>query len=303
MSDEAGYTSDQARDAATPAEILARIVEHRPDLRPDVAANPSTYPALLELAGRARGPCGGRGAREPWPGAGATAPAAGCAGAAPAPYGTAPAAPYSGAPAAPYGTTPAAPYATAPAAPDGGPTGLPAPGAGAPRVLPAVAGQDIVRDSLAALILLVSLTLPWGGTSRSAGASHIDVLLVTLVSLISLALPYFARAGVFPEGWTVARTRLVRLLAAVPYTIVVIIYLTLTATRTSGSVGAGLVVGLAGAMLAAQPRVGELTSPQPDHASPQPDHASPQPDHAHPSLTTAHRRPARSAHRSPTTAW
>jgi hypothetical protein len=131
-------------------------------------------------------------------------------------------------------------------------------------VLTAIPVQDMVRDGLAALVLLVSLTLPWGGSTRSASASHIDVLLVTLVSLVSLGLPYFARAGVFPEGWTLARTRLVRLLAAVPYAIVVIVYLTLTATRTYGSVGAGLVIGLAGAMLAAQPRVSELGAPQPD---------------------------------------
>ncbi len=272
MSDAAGYTPDQARDATTPAEVLALIVEHRPDLRPDVAANPSTYPALLDWLAALGDPAvdaalqsrGQAQASPPPPPPPPVAPAA------PAPVAPAPApapvepAHYATAPAAPYGGTQAAPYPAAPAAAYGGPSGMPAPGAGAPRVLTAIPVQDMVRDGLAALVLLVSLTLPWGGSTRSASASHIDVLLVTLVSLVSLGLPYFARAGVFPEGWTLARTRLVRLLAAVPYAIVVIVYLTLTATRTYGSVGAGLVIGLAGAMLAAQPRVSELGAPQPD---------------------------------------
>lgn len=43
-----GFTAAQAADPATPAAVLAQIVEHAPELRAHVAANPSTYPALLD---------------------------------------------------------------------------------------------------------------------------------------------------------------------------------------------------------------------------------------------------------------
>ncbi len=44
----AGFTAAQALDPGTPLEVLAQIVQDAPHLRPQVAANPSTYPALLE---------------------------------------------------------------------------------------------------------------------------------------------------------------------------------------------------------------------------------------------------------------
>jgi hypothetical protein len=52
MSEPSQFTAQQASDPATPAEVLAAIAEHRPDLRPMVAANPTTYPGLLEWLGR-----------------------------------------------------------------------------------------------------------------------------------------------------------------------------------------------------------------------------------------------------------
>jgi hypothetical protein len=69
MSEPSQFTAQQASDPATPAEVLAAIAEHRPDLRPLVAGNPTAYPGLLDwlgqlgdpavdaaLAGRAAGP-------------------------------------------------------------------------------------------------------------------------------------------------------------------------------------------------------------------------------------------------------
>ena len=47
----AGYTAEQAADPSTPLEVLAQIAEHAPALRPYVAANPSTYTALLDWLG------------------------------------------------------------------------------------------------------------------------------------------------------------------------------------------------------------------------------------------------------------
>ena len=51
MSEASQFTAQQASDPATPAEVLAAIAEHRPDLRPYVAANPTAYPGLLEWLG------------------------------------------------------------------------------------------------------------------------------------------------------------------------------------------------------------------------------------------------------------
>ena len=52
MDDAQQYTPAQAADPSTPAEVLAAIAGSRPDLHPYLAANPSTYPALLEWLGQ-----------------------------------------------------------------------------------------------------------------------------------------------------------------------------------------------------------------------------------------------------------
>ena len=46
-----GWSASQALDPATPLADLAKIVQEAPNLRPQVAANPSTYPALLDWLG------------------------------------------------------------------------------------------------------------------------------------------------------------------------------------------------------------------------------------------------------------
>jgi hypothetical protein len=45
------WTAAQALDPSTPLADLALIVQEAPHLRPHVAANPSTYPALLDWLG------------------------------------------------------------------------------------------------------------------------------------------------------------------------------------------------------------------------------------------------------------
>ncbi|NNU28413.1 hypothetical protein [Isoptericola sediminis] len=45
------WTAEQAMDPHTPLEQLAQIVQEAPHLRPHVAANPATYPALLDWLG------------------------------------------------------------------------------------------------------------------------------------------------------------------------------------------------------------------------------------------------------------
>lgn len=130
------------------------------------------------------------------------------------------------------------------------------------RTRPAVPVADHVTDGVAALLLLTSLLLPWDVGTQASG--RVDVVLVTSLSVASLALPHLARAGVFPPGWTVLTTRRARLLANVPYAVLVLVYVVLDAVSGLGDglgvcgIGYAAALGLAGAVLAAQPRRSEL---------------------------------------------
>ncbi len=130
--------------------------------------------------------------------------------------------------------------------------------------------SDYVRDGVAALLLLVSLALPWDVSSRAS--DKIEVVLLTILSLLTLALPYLARTGVLPTTWTVHTTRKVRLLANAPYVLLVLVYLVVDVVGGGdladgwGGVGSAAALGLAGALLAAQPRESELGPQDQDRA-------------------------------------
>ncbi|MFF2267478.1 hypothetical protein ACFVTZ_04405 [Cellulosimicrobium cellulans] len=164
---------------------------------------------------------------------------------------------------------------------DGGPGGTE--GSGAPAEPSAAAASpgpvspfagipvsDYVRDGVAALLLLVSLALPWDAASRAS--DKIEVVLLTILSLLTLALPYLARTGVLPATWTVHTTRKVRLLANAPYVLLVGVYLVVDVVGGGdfgdgwGGVGSAAALGLAGALLAAQPRESELGPQDQDRA-------------------------------------
>jgi len=51
MTEPTRFTTQQAADPSTPAQLLADMAALRPDLRPIVAANPTAYPGLLEWLG------------------------------------------------------------------------------------------------------------------------------------------------------------------------------------------------------------------------------------------------------------
>ncbi|ROS73671.1 hypothetical protein [Cellulomonas sp. PhB143] len=130
--------------------------------------------------------------------------------------------------------------------------------AGAPRPFADVPAADYVRDGAAALLLLCSLSLPWTAVARASDRA--EVVLVTLLSLLSLALPYLARTGLLPGGWTVRATRATRLLANAPYGVAVVwaVVADLVAGDDGRGLGSAAALGLAGALLAAQPRACEL---------------------------------------------
>jgi hypothetical protein len=128
----------------------------------------------------------------------------------------------------------------------------------------AVPVMDYVRDGLAAFALIISLFMVWHagdvGTGRFAGdlaATHLDVVVITLLSLASLSIPYLWRAGVFGPSWGYAKTQDARLLANAPYFLLVVVYLVIEIVAHPG-LGPAMAFGLAGAILAAQPRRSEL---------------------------------------------
>lgn len=120
---------------------------------------------------------------------------------------------------------------------------------------------DFVRDTVAVLVLLLALALPWSTADR--GADRVEVVLATAVSLASLALPYLARFGALPASWTVQKTRRWRIWANAPAIAVVLVVVALDVANGSG-VGTGAGLSAAGALLAATPRDSELGPPELD---------------------------------------
>ncbi|MBI9114357.1 proline-rich domain-containing protein [Sanguibacter suaedae] len=152
-----------------------------------------------------------------------------------------------------------------------GQPGAQQPAAPRPNPFAGIPAADFVRDGVAALLLLVSLALPVTIGTGYEGVSdrfHYVVILAAVVSIVSLALPYLARANVFPPSWTVHTTRLVRLLANAPYVVVLLVYVVLDALTNDDVQGVGttFALGLAGAVLAAQPRQCEMGPEDQDRA-------------------------------------
>lgn len=118
--------------------------------------------------------------------------------------------------------------------------------------------SDYIRDAAGALLLLMSLSLPWDVTHRAA--DRVGVVLATLLALMVLALPYAARIGILPSTWTVRSTRTTRLVASVPYVTVVLlaIIVDLTTAGAGPGLGTAAALGLAGVAITAQPRACEL---------------------------------------------
>ena len=124
--------------------------------------------------------------------------------------------------------------------------------------------SDWVRDGAALVLLLVSFAMPWNFASFATG--RIEVILITLLSVFSLSITYLARTGVFPPTTTVQTVWTLRLVANAPYAALVLTYIIIDvvsgAGYVSGGVGLAAAFGLAGALLAAQPREAEVRSLQ-----------------------------------------
>lgn len=125
---------------------------------------------------------------------------------------------------------------------------------------------DNTLDGLAALALLLSLSLKWcNGDFRTRGSTAAtldDVLLVTLLSVASVAAGWLWRHGMLRKTVSARGVRIFRVLANMPYTALVLFYLfrTLVEDPATGVqwLGPAVAIGLGGAVLAAQPRRAEL---------------------------------------------
>ncbi|AYY14078.1 hypothetical protein EF847_16600 [Actinobacteria bacterium YIM 96077] len=178
----------------------------------------------------------------------------------------------------PSAQQPTSPPETATSPPGGAPQGTPQGGGARPAAGAAVRPAnpfaaipigDYVRDVLSVLFLLVPLGMAWDFEDQATGKVY--VILVTLLSIISLSLPYLRAASVLPDTIRPAQQRLVRLLANVPYVAVVLVTLVLaylgdgggpggafgTGVDSGDGIGVGLVIGLAGVLMAAQGRSSE----------------------------------------------
>lgn len=148
--------------------------------------------------------------------------------------------------------------------PQAAPQSVPSPAAEATRSTSAFASvpvSDYIRDGVAVTLLLVSMFMVWtyGAGGVSVAGSRIDVILITLVSMLSVSLAYLWRAGVFGPSWDYRRTQLARLAVNAPYFVMALIYVILELVYRQG-LGPAMAFGLAGAVLAAQPRRAELGS-------------------------------------------
>jgi len=139
------------------------------------------------------------------------------------------------------------------------PAGYPMARPPAPRVNPFVGWpvSDYLRDAGATFCLFACLGMWWEISIDPAGGERWWVVIAVLLSVASLATPYLAKAAVVP-GWTPLHWRLVKAASIVPFLAsalaAVINELVHVGDDFEGGIGAGVGMGLCGAMLALQPR-------------------------------------------------
>jgi hypothetical protein len=131
----------------------------------------------------------------------------------------------------------------------------------------------MVRDGVAVALLVLALLLPWNlefglGVPASNGLFFVLVIFVTLLAVAAALAPYVGPFRLTAPQPDVRRTSLIRLLLTVVYLVLAlgfVGYHLLQTVRNGGTglvppgVGPGLIVGVGGALLAAQPPVTSIT--------------------------------------------
>ncbi len=146
---------------------------------------------------------------------------------------------------------------------NGYPSATPAPKPVGPNPLAGIPITDYVMDGVAALLLLISLGLPWNLENRATG--RIEVILLLVLSLLSLSVHYLARFGVFPKTWPPRMIAMLRGALNLPFVVLVLVYVVLDVLAAFdigsgyGGLGGAAALGLAGALLAATPRQAQLS--------------------------------------------
>ena len=142
-----------------------------------------------------------------------------------------------------------------------------------PRVGYVPARTNTVRDGVAVALLVLALLLPWNldfglGVPGSNGLLFGLVAVVTLLALAAALAPHVGPFRLNAPQPDVRRTSRIRLLLSVSYLIVAlgfVGYHLVQTVRDGGTglvppgAGPGLIVGIGGAMLAAQPPVTSIT--------------------------------------------
>ncbi|MFG1934670.1 hypothetical protein ACGFK1_29145 [Mycobacterium sp. NPDC048908] len=142
-----------------------------------------------------------------------------------------------------------------------------------PRVGYVPVRTNLVRDGAAVALLVIALLLPWNldfglGVPGSNGLFFVLVIFVTLLALAAALAPHQGPLRLAAPQADVWRTGLIRLVLTAPYLVLAIGFVgfhVLQTVRDGGTgltppgVGPGLILGLGGALLAAQPPVSSTT--------------------------------------------
>jgi len=130
-----------------------------------------------------------------------------------------------------------------------------------------------VRDGLAVALLVVALLLPWSivfgvGVPGSNGLLFVPVAVVTLLAVVAALAPHVGPLRLTAPQPTLGRTIRVRFLLTIPYVLCVLGFIGFHIVETirfggTGAVppgaGPGIWLGVAGALLAAQPPITSIT--------------------------------------------
>ncbi|MGV0815938.1 hypothetical protein ABQF34_28645 [Mycolicibacterium boenickei] len=142
-----------------------------------------------------------------------------------------------------------------------------------PRVGYVPTRANRVRDGLAVVLLTVALLLPWNlefglGVPGSAGSTFVMLAVVTLLAVAAALVPHLGPFRLGAQNSDVGRTSRIRLGLTAAYVVVVIGFVGyhLIQTVSNGGTGAvppgigpGMLLGVAGALLAGQPPITSIT--------------------------------------------
>lgn len=142
-----------------------------------------------------------------------------------------------------------------------------------PRVGYVPSRTNRVRDGLAVVLLVIAMLLPWNlefgvGVPGSAGSTFVLLAVVTLLAIAAALAPHLGPFRLGTPKSDVRRTSLIRLVLSAAYLIVVIGFVgyhVVQTVRGGGTgavppgVGPGMLLGVAGALLAGQPPITSIT--------------------------------------------